>query len=98
MSTALRARLAHEHQRHLDRWLPAEFALPTGNRRLDYEPDRVVLSTRAQDLYGIVEHPVIAAGAPGVGPGGIAISVQLLSPAQRPIQITSDLPGFWAGS
>jgi ATP-dependent helicase HrpB len=47
------------------------------------------IRARAQALYGIDRHPLIA---------GEAVVVTVLSPADRPIQITSDLPGFWAGS
>jgi len=42
-----------------------------------------------QDLFGTREHPTVA---------GIPVLLQLLSPADRPIQITNDLPGFWTGS
>jgi ATP-dependent helicase HrpB len=46
---------------------------------------------RVQDLFGTKEHP-------SIGGGRVRLVLQLLSPADRPIQITSDLPGFWAGS
>ena len=46
---------------------------------------------RAQDLYGTAVHPTIANGR-------IPVTVEVLSPAGRPIQITGDLPGFWDGS
>ena len=46
---------------------------------------------RVQDLFGTSTHPTVAGGR-------VALVLQLLSPANRPIQITSDLPGFWAGS
>ena len=45
---------------------------------------------RVQDLFGLRQHPTVA--------GDVRVSLELLSPADRPIQITSDLPGFWAGS
>ena len=47
------------------------------------------ISVRLQELFGVTRHPVI---------GGEALKITLLSPARRPIQITRDLPGFWAGS
>ena len=42
-----------------------------------------------QDLFGVTVHPRAA---------GLPVLLNLLSPADRPIQVTSDLPGFWAGS
>jgi ATP-dependent helicase HrpB len=42
-----------------------------------------------QELYGLAAHPTIA---------GVPLVLELLSPAGRPIQVTRDLPGFWAGS
>jgi ATP-dependent helicase HrpB len=56
---------------------------------IDYTGDQPVASVRVQDLFGVTTHPT-AAGAP--------IRLHLLSPADRPIQVTADLPGFWAGS
>lgn len=44
-----------------------------------------------QELFGLTTHPAIAGGR-------LALTLHLLSPAHRPIQITRDLPGFWAGS
>jgi ATP-dependent helicase HrpB len=44
---------------------------------------------RVQDLFGTTRHPTA---------GGHPIVLHLLSPADRPIQITADLPGFWSGT
>ena len=44
-----------------------------------------------QELYGLKQHPVVAEGR-------LPLTLSLLSPAGRPIQVTRDLPGFWAGS
>jgi hypothetical protein len=50
-----------------------------------------VIAIRVQELYGLAQHPALAGGrAP--------LTLHLLSPAHRPIQITKDLPGFWRGS
>jgi ATP-dependent helicase HrpB len=49
------------------------------------------LAIRVQELFGLDRHPTIAAGR-------VAVVVELLSPAQRPVQVTRDLPGFWRGS
>jgi ATP-dependent helicase HrpB len=56
---------------------------------VDYTADEPTVSVRVQYVFGTTEHPTA---------GGRPIVMQLLSPADRPIQITSDLPGFWAGS
>ena len=57
---------------------------------IDYERDHPTVSVRVQDMFGTVEHPTIANDLP--------LTIELLSPADRPIQITNDLPGFWSGS
>jgi len=65
-------------------------ALPTGRSvAIDYSGDEPVARVRVQDLFGTTRHPTA---------GGNPIVLHLLSPADRPIQITSDLPGFWSGS
>lgn len=79
-------------QAELDAALPETFRTPTGSRiALRYEADQVVLAVRVQELFGLTRHPAIAGGA-------IPLTLELLSPAHRPIQVTRDLPGFWAGS
>jgi ATP-dependent helicase HrpB len=50
-----------------------------------------VLAVRVQELYGLSRHPAIAGGR-------VPLTLALLSPARRPIQITRDLPGLWKGS
>ena len=49
------------------------------------------MSVRVQDVFGVTEHPTIAGGR-------VPLTIALLSPADRPIQVTADLPGFWTGS
>jgi len=49
------------------------------------------VSLRVQELFGLTSHPAIADGR-------LALTLILLSPAGRPIQVTRDLPGFWSGS
>ncbi len=74
----------------VDRLAPTEIELPSGrSAKVDYERDSPTLSARAQDFYGMTVTPLIA---------GEPVVVELLSPAQRPIQVTTDLAGFWAGS
>ena len=90
-SSAIRAALgsrAHE----LDRLVPATIELASGRRLpVDYSGDRPRISARAQDLYGTTIHPTIAGGR-------IPLTVEVLSPAGSPVQVTADLPGFWRGS
>ena len=87
----LRSGLSHHQVQDLDRLAPKEFILPSGRSvTLDYSSGTApTLSVRVQDLYGVAEHPTA---------GGMPLVLELLSPANRPIQITSDLPGFWTGS
>jgi len=80
-------------KRRLEAEAPTHFEAPTGNRHpIDYDgPGAPALSIRVQELYGLTVHPAIAGGS-------LPLTLNLLSPAHRPIQITRDLPGFWAGS
>jgi ATP-dependent helicase HrpB len=74
----------------LDREAPEHFRTPAGsNLPLDYADTGVRLSVRVQELYGMKTHPLVA---------GRPVTLELLSPAGRPIQVTTDLPGFWRGS
>jgi ATP-dependent helicase HrpB len=93
LDAALAALLPYELSRRLDREAPAFFETPAGSRHaLDYgAPNGPLLSVRVQELFGLATHPTLAGGrAP--------LTLELLSPAHRPIQTTRDLPGFWAGS
>ncbi len=93
LDAALASFLPHDFARKLDAEAPAFFDTPAGSRvALDYAaPNGPLLSVRVQELYGLSKHPTLARGrAP--------VTLELLSPAHRPIQTTRDLPGFWAGS
>jgi ATP-dependent helicase HrpB len=82
----------HELRRDLDKLAPTHFETPAGNRHpLDYSGDEPLVSVRVQELFGLKIHPA-------VGGGRIPLTLELTSPAHRPIQTTRDLPGFWAGS
>lgn len=72
---------------------PADFSPPRGRpTQIDYsDPQHPQISVRVQNLFGVRIHPTVLDGR-------VPLRVQLLSPADRPIQVTSDLPGFWAGS
>ncbi|MFT6778557.1 MAG: ATP-dependent helicase HrpB [Paraglaciecola sp.] len=80
-------------QQSLNKQLPKQLALPSGrSAQLTYTSgDSVVLSVRMTELYGLQQHPTVAQQQ-------VPITVELLSPAGRPIQTTQDLPRFWQGS
>jgi ATP-dependent helicase HrpB len=93
LAEALQAQLPYALQRRLDTEAPTHFVAPTGSRiAVDYEAGGgPAVALRVQELYGLSAHPTLANGkAP--------LTLHLLSPAHRPIQITRDLPGFWRGS
>lgn len=72
----------------------APTSLPAGNGRrlrVDYHDDAPSAAVKVQELFGVTRHPAIAGGR-------VPLVLHLLSPAGRPIQVTADLPGFWAGS
>jgi ATP-dependent helicase HrpB len=93
LERALDALLPHNMRIRLRDEAPTHFEAPTGNHHaLDYEAqDAPALHIRVQELFGLKEHPSIARGT-------LPLTLHLLSPAHRPIQITRDLPGFWVGS
>jgi ATP-dependent helicase HrpB len=80
-------------RRRLDAEAPIYFEAPTGTRvPVDYGSDGgPKISIRVQELFGLDRHPTIAGGK-------VPLAIELLSPAQRPVQTTRDLPGFWRGS
>ena len=93
LGSALDALLPWHLKRRLDEEAPTHFEAPTGNRHaIDYETTGApALHIRVQELFGLAQHPSIAHGK-------LPLTLHLLSPAHRPIQITRDLPGFWKGS
>jgi ATP-dependent helicase HrpB len=93
LSEALRALLPWPLQRRLDAEAPTHIEVPTGSQvAIDYGAEEgPVLAVRVQELFGLDRHPTLAGGR-------VPLILHLLSPAQRPIQITRDLPGFWRGS
>ena len=93
LEAALRALLPWELQRRLEAEAPTHFETPAGARHaLAYAAEAgPVLSVKVQELYGLSAHPALAGGR-------VPLTLELLSPAGRPIQITRDLPGFWQGS
>ena len=93
LSDALMALLPWELRARLDREAPTHFEAPTGTQlAIDYEAEQgPTIAVRLQELFGLNTHPSIARGA-------VPLVLELLSPAQRPVQVTRDLPGFWRGS
>ncbi|GMP11504.1 MULTISPECIES: ATP-dependent helicase HrpB [Bradyrhizobium] len=93
LSDALMALLPWEMRARLDREAPTHFEAPTGSvLAIDYEAEQgPTIAVRLQELFGLNAHPSIAAGK-------VPLVLELLSPAQRPVQVTRDLPGFWRGS
>lgn len=93
LSDALMALLPWEMRARLEREAPTHFEAPTGSAlAIDYEAEQgPTIAVRLQELFGLNTHPSIAAGK-------VPLVLELLSPAQRPVQVTRDLPGFWRGS
>ena len=93
LAAALDALLPWDLRRRLDAEAPTHYEAPTGNRfAVDYEgPGAPAVHIRVQELFGLARHPSIAGGR-------LPLTLHLLSPAHRPIQVTRDLPGFWTGS
>jgi ATP-dependent helicase HrpB len=68
--------------------VPESLALPTGGRRaIDYEGTEPAVAARIQEVFGLAESPRVC---------GVPLAFRLLSPARRPLQITSDLASFWS--
>ncbi|MDB6044821.1 MAG: hrpB [Gammaproteobacteria bacterium] len=90
---ALRALLTWEQQRELDGVAPTHLRVPSGSQiRIDYlDPSAPVVSVRLQEVFGLD-------ATPRIGGGRIPVTFKLLSPAQRPVQVTRDLASFWRGS
>lgn len=92
LAEALRSLISWDMQRRLDDLAPTRLTTPLGSAGIDYAAEggpRVEI--RVQELFGVKSHPM-------VGGGRTPLTLSLLSPARRPVQVTKDLPGFWAGS
>ncbi len=85
--------LPHDRRASFERLAPDRFEVPTGSRLLiDYsDPPAPVLPVRLQEMFGVTATPMI-------GNGQVPLTIQLLSPAGRPVQVTRDLAGFWRTS
>lgn len=90
--TALKSRLG-SRSREMEKLFPKTLPLPSGrSAKIDYsDPNNPTLSSYLQDFYGMDYNPSIAGGA-------VKLRIELLNPAGRPVQVTSDLANFWKTS
>ena len=92
LHSGLMSLVPHELQRKIASLAPTHYDAPSGSRvPIRYDGETPVLAIRVQELFGLGRHPAIAGGT-------VPLTLELLSPAHRPIQTTRDLPGFWRGS
>lgn len=86
----LEATLTWQQRQRLDEAAPTHIVAPSGQRvPIDYNcPDTPILSIRLQELFGLAD-------TPRIGGGRVPLTIQLLSPARRPVQVTKDLASFW---
>jgi len=90
LAAEIAARLSPEQARRLVEWAPETMTLPGGRRlRLEYGPNgSVSAASRLQDFFGMAEGPRVARGR-------VPVVLHLCAPNQRPVQVTTDLAGFW---
>jgi ATP-dependent helicase HrpB len=93
VSDALLDLLDWNQHRQLDALAPTHFVAPTGSRLpIDYsDPRAPVVRVRLQEMFGCVETPCLLGGR-------VPLTLHLLSPALRPVQVTQNLATFWASS
>jgi ATP-dependent helicase HrpB len=93
LGQSLEYMLGWDATRLIDRLAPSHFTSPAGSAHaIDYAaPGGPAVEVRAQALYGLTAHPMVAGGR-------VPLTLAITSPAHRPIQTTRDLPAFWAGS
>lgn len=89
---ALQGHLGWDRLTEMDRLVPGSFETPLGRKiPIDYEGEVPSIEVRLQEMFGVTVHPV-------VGAKRLPVRVTLLSPARAPVQVTTDLPRFWATS
>jgi len=87
---ALHGLLDWNAQRRLDAFAPTHLAVPSGSRvAIDYSSGVPTLAVRLQEVFGL-------AASPRVADGRVPVTLELLSPARRPVQVTRDLESFWS--
>jgi ATP-dependent helicase HrpB len=86
----LRARLGHAARQRVDALAPTHLTVPSGSRiPIDYsDPQAPSVAVRLQEMFGLLD-------TPRVGGGRVPLTVEMLSPAGRPVQVTRDLRSFW---
>ena len=82
--------LTWDQRKKLDDLAPTHLEVPSGSRiRVDYsDPKAPVLAVKLQEVFGWLD-------TPRIGGGKVPVTLHLLSPAQRPVQVTKDLANFW---
>jgi ATP-dependent helicase HrpB len=90
LADALRAQLDFQQQRQLEEWAPTHLGVPSGSRiRIDWlDESAPLVAVRLQEVFGLTATPLL-------GPARAPVTFRLLSPAQRPVQVTQDLASFW---
>ncbi len=90
LAGTLEEMLTWDQRRELDEQAPTHITVPSGSRiPVDYsEPGAPVLAVRLQEVFGLLE-------TPRIGRGRVPLTMHLLSPAHRPVQVTRDLASFW---
>lgn len=93
MKEILESILTWEQRRELEDSVPTHWTVPSGSRiPIDYSDiEAPALAVRLQELFGLPESPRIAGGR-------VPLTLHLLSPAQRPVQVTRDLASFWSNT
>jgi ATP-dependent helicase HrpB len=92
LTNALKALLTWDQTQTLDRLAPAQYTTPLGRHvPIDYDGEAPAIEVRLQEMFGVTTHPT-------VGLHRLPLRITLLSPGQRPVQVTMDLPRFWATS
>ncbi|GAA4842571.1 ATP-dependent helicase HrpB [Paenibacillus vulneris] len=93
LADILESWLTWEQRRELDTYAPTHMVVPSGSRiPIDYtDPAAPLLAVRLQEMFGLTETPCI-------GRGQVPLTLHLLSPAHRPVQVTRDLASFWSGA
>ena len=92
LTTLLRGLLSWDQAQALDRIAPPGFRTPLGRDvPIDYDGETPAIALRLQEMFGVTRHPTVGAAA-------LPVQVTLLSPGGHPLQVTTDLPGFWRSS
>lgn len=87
---AIKGLFNYQDIQKIDSLAPTHYIVPSGSKiPIDYSNNEPVLKVRIQELFGLLETPIIC---------GDSLVIHLLSPASRPIQITKDLNSFWANT